>query len=450
MYRNDTISALATPPGLGALAIIRISGASLNELYANLTNHSSLVHRKASLRKIYNPKTGDCLDECIIIYYNSPNSFTGEDLIEIICHGGEYVSKSILNALIMCNVRSADPGEFSFRAFMNGKIDLLQAEAISALINSKTKISANVNLRNSTGYISNIINKIKADLIDLISLIEHELDFSESEIDCTSTDRIKRKLKKIGKILESITKSSVFGKLIMSGAKVILFGPPNAGKSSLFNAMIGYERAIVSNISGTTRDTVEISLDIDGIPIQLTDTAGYCSTEDELESISINRTLMAVKDADIILFLDSKNPKAELNKLSFKIDSHKVIFIKSKCDLTNSRSNINNTDINYINTSAKEFIGLDALFTRLSTLLSTLYNYDHTTDPVLISSRQSNLIEKCNASLRNLLDHINDGISTDIISSHLHDIKQDLEEVVGEISNEDILNNIFSSFCVGK
>lgn len=443
MYNNDTIAALATPHGIGALAIIRISGEDLAQLFRRLTKDKPVKNRFATLSSIYCPKTQVTLDRGVVVYYKGPKSFTGEDLIEINCHGGEYISKSILNSLYIYNIRPANPGEFSFRAFMNGKIDLIQAEGISELISSKSSRAIKNNLNTVNGYVSNYVDKLRNDIINLLSIIEHELDFTEEEINPTRYENIIERLNQINNSILKIVNTSTIGKMLTSGIRVVLFGPPNVGKSSLFNAILGFERAIVTEISGTTRDVVESWFELRGFPVCLIDTAGYWDTDNYLESLGIERTKQQIEMADIVLFIDSDNPVEKFSNLNLDLDKKKIIFVQSKSDLLQP-SSCN------IKISAKTNDGLDSLLEVLSTKLYSLCGTHSTNDPIIVSKRQRNLLLEAQQVSKKALALSNNKIETDVLASLLHGLNDLLAEIIGNVSSTDVVNNIFSEFCVGK
>jgi len=447
MYTNDTIAALATPPGIGALAIIRISGDNLTPLFKKLTKNKPLKERFATFSSIYCPNTQEAIDSGIIIYFKAPKSFTGEDLIEINCHGGEYISKSILNALFEYNIRPANPGEFSFRAFMNGKIDLIQAEAIAELISSKSARAVKNNLNSINGYVSNYVDKLRKDIIDLLSTIEHELDFTEDEIEKIRYENIVAKLNKTNDAISYIVNTSAMGKMLSSGARVVLFGPPNAGKSSLFNALLGIDRAIVTEFSGTTRDVVESWFELNGIPVCLIDTAGYWDSNNYLESMGIEKTKQQIKLADIILFIDVSDPFVTYSDLNLELNKDNIIFIQSKSDLHTHQSE-SSSDI--LKISTKKSIGIEQLLNKLSTKLSSTFGSYSNLDPIIVSKRQRALLLDAQQMSDKALLLASNNIETDILASILHGLNDTLGEVIGNVSNTDLVNNIFSEFCVGK
>ncbi|MBC8213438.1 MAG: tRNA uridine-5-carboxymethylaminomethyl(34) synthesis GTPase MnmE [Candidatus Marinimicrobia bacterium] len=445
-YRNDTITALATPPGEGAIAVIRLSGKSLKTLLSDLTNGKKLVPRYATYTPVYSHSSGDILDNCLITYFMAPNSYTGEDVAEISCHGGDVVSKLILNDLYSRGARQATPGEFTFRAFMNGKMDLVQAEAVSALISSKTELGVSANLTNLSGLLSDNISSLKQQALDLLSLVEHEMDFSEEEITITSKGRILETLNIVSDNLKSSLKTAVLGKVISGGVRVVLFGLPNTGKSNLFNNILGHERAIVSSVPGTTRDTIEAWFNLDGFPVCLIDTAGVWETEDYLESLGIKKTISEIDLADIVLFVDDKDPVDVFDRLHIKINPEKVIFVKTKEDLHPTK--LPSNKISY--TSSKKDIGFNKLLTSISTALSDSFVNNSENNPILTTSRQRISIEKADDLLSGVIDLVSNNFSIDIVASSLRSFVLILEEIIGEVSSKDIIENIFKSFCVGK
>lgn len=365
-YNQENIVAIATPPGVGALAVVRISGGNLKQLYKDFT-HKTPKNRFASFSRLYHPQKNTILDEAVVTYFKSPNSFTGEDVIEISCHGGEAVKNSIVSAALDCGVRLAGPGEFSFRSFLNGKIDLIQAEAVSALISSKTSLSSEISLHHLGGKVSTLLRDIKTKIITILSIIENELNFSENEIDFTSYSELKSKIITVKSQIKQLLDSSVIGKNIFSGIRIIIYGKPNSGKSSLFNAILGHDRAITSSIPGTTRDTVEAWFELEGIPVCLIDTAGIWEPEKHLDNLGVEKTLSELKHADICLLVDEKDPSSLLDPAFNKKFKHHYIMVKTKLDLDRSPLIKRN---NTIATSSINNIGIKKLLTSLSTYIS--------------------------------------------------------------------------------
>lgn len=444
-FKDDIIVAQATPKGQSALAIIRISGTSLSTLYKKLTNNKKINPRYAINSKIFHPENGKVLDDALIIFYSAPSSFTGQDLIEINCHGGLIIAENIINAVLDFGGRPALAGEFSFRAYTNGKLDLVQAEAISALIGAKTSLSADVSLNALSGSFKNNIKQIKTKLMNLLVILENELDFSESEIDFTTHKKINDHLLNIKMSLKTILSTSLFGKTLKYGIKVALIGRPNAGKSSLFNALLGHNRSIVSETKGTTRDYIESWVDIDGIPVRLFDTAGIHKTSDSLESLSIDKTKRSVLDANIFILVDEHNPFAIRNILDIN-KNQSLLFVCSKSDLKDKIDD----DSKIVHTSIKDNKGIKTLLTKLSTQIKDLSFISDDLDTVIITQRQRSVIKRSISCLDECLVLAQNGASTDLISSLLRTFLSQLNMLHVDIHEEDVLKNIFQSFCIGK
>ncbi len=438
------IAALATPPGVGALAIIRVSGPDLTAVINLFTKKLSLKDRVVKIASLYNPQTGALLDKCLITYFNSPNSFTGEDVLEISCHGGDYVPQSILEALFANGVRQAEAGEFSFRAFLNNKLDLIQAESTAALIASKSKNTAEASLTNLTGFFTNRIVSIREKLLRLLVTLEKELDFTENEITFLSKKHIIKDLNFVSLGLSELLNTAAFGKILTSGARVVLLGKPNAGKSSLFNHLLGKNRSIVSDIPGTTRDTIESWLEVGGYPVCLVDTAGCWESQDYLESLGIQKTLEQLAHADIVLFVDDKNPVVSFSSLSIKTQNKNVVFIKSKSEKPTKKIK------NIIYTSVKTGEGIKNLVDEIEIRLCVLSKTTNKNTPVIMSTRQKTFIEDAAKNIQRVLLLIKNNDNTDIAVSLLRGCLVSLESIIGVVTNEEIIENIFNKFCIGK
>ena len=439
LYEKDSIVALATPKGVGALAVIRVSGSSLASLFKDLTHIKKVTPRYAYYKPLFS-LDGEVLDRAVITFYRGPFSFTGEDVFEVSCHGGEIISKSIINDLVDRGCRYADPGEFSKRAFLNGKINLSEAEAINNIIKAPSKAGAQKGLMELSGSASNHLVTIKESLLELLTIIEHELEFVENEITETSNDAFKEKVDMCLELIGKVTEGSLVGNKLKSGFKVALVGPPNAGKSSLFNALLGYEHSIISKEKGTTRDALEVFVEINGLPVVLIDTAGHWSGKDKLDALGIKKTNKIIQEADILVAVDEKNPKEFIN--SFSINKKPVIFVSSKSDIKNP-SKLSST---FINISSTKDENIDLLLTELSTVIKSSFFGE---DVFLCTSRQIVLIKKVEDSLLRLSQNLTD---TDLVERAfvLRSGADLMREVFGEIYNEDVLNNIFKGFCVGK
>tara|TARA_B100001250_G_scaffold411119_1_gene439034 strand:- start:535 stop:1875 length:1341 start_codon:yes stop_codon:yes gene_type:complete len=442
--RTDIIASLATTPGISAISIIRISGKNLKNLYKVITHSDKIKNRYAQYCSIFDYNKNKILDKCIIIYFKAPNSYTGEDIIEINCHGGHMVSQSILNMLYNHNIQPAYPGEFSYRAFINDKIDLIEAEGISQLINASSEYSQDIIINSFSNNLKNDILDIKTKIKNILTIIEHELDFSETEIDHMSIEKILEKLHSIkSTAIEYLQKQNLV-KMMHNGINVVIMGVPNAGKSSLFNTIVGYNRTIVSSEQGTTRDSIESKVLIGQYPVNLIDTAGYFEATDDINIASIEQSIDNAKNADIIIYLDANQPIKKYESLNLK--NKNVIFCKSKQD-----SDMNLVDPNgVINISSLKKNGIDTLYQKLSTCLLTEYTYDFNSDSILISNRQIKIFQKALSILREVETMLKNNIGMDIIASYLHELRDLLSECLGEVTNEEVLHSIFSDFCVGK
>ncbi len=445
-YIQDNIVAIATPPGKGALAIVRLSGRSLVEVYRDFS-HKSPKNRYALYSKIYHPrKKNVLLDEAIITYYKSPNSFTGEDMIEISCHGGGVVKGAIVSAAIEGGARIAGPGEFSLRSFLNGKMDLMQAEAVSALISSRGRLSSEISLEHLSGKASHTLRALKLGVLDLLSIIENELNFDEDEIIFTKKSKILLEIKTIKSKILDLLHSSLIGKNIFDGIRVVLCGKPNSGKSTLFNAILGHNRTITASTPGTTRDSVEAWFELEGVPVCLVDTAGIWLAENELDRLGVEKTFFEVDSADICLIIDENDPNKFFKNSFKKTYKHHNFFIRSKSDLISFSSN---TSEKHLLISSIKNTGIDMLLTLLSTYIINNYTYNDSVG-VLITERQRTLLERSSEHLNAAAEQLETGVSIDIVASTLRGFVLSIKEIVGEFQNKEIVENIFNNFCVGK
>jgi len=444
-YDQENIVAIATPPGIGALAVVRLSGRNLRPLYKRFT-HQQPKNRFALYTKLYHPINNLILDVVVATFFKAPASYTGEDIIEISCHGGTAVKNSILQAAIDGGSRLAKPGEFSYRSFLNGKMDLLQAEAVSALISSKTLQSAELSLGHLEGKVSTLLVEIKSKVIDVLSIIENELNFSEDEISITSYSSIRSIIEDVQSQITKIINSSVIGKKIFSGIRIIILGRPNTGKSSLFNAILGENRAITSPVAGTTRDTIESWFELEGVPVCLVDTAGIWESEGLLDTLGVEKTKSEMKRADLCIFIDDINPNNLFNDQFVSRDQQHYILVKSKSDLSSSTT----TEANVIHTSSKEHVGINKLLTSISSYILNNINLSDKESVFMISQRQRGLLEDSLLCLDEAIVQLDSEIETDIIASTLNGFVVAIKEIIGEIPNKDIVQNIFNNFCIGK
>lgn len=442
--RTNIIAALATTPGISAISVVRISGDNLIDLYKQITRQTDIKDRYANYCTIWSQDQKNILDKCIVIYYAGPNSYTGQDVIEINCHGGDIVAQSILGMLYSHGVEPALPGEFSYRAFLNDKIDLIEAEAISSLIHSSSNYSNEIIMDHLNKSLTKQILKINNQIIDILTIIEHELDFSENEIDYTTNETIIEIIEKIATTLREYLQNKKIVKAINNGINVVIIGIPNAGKSSLFNHLVGKNRTIVSEEKGTTRDAIEARIIMNQYPINLIDTAGYFKANDQINIDSIKQTMDHAKNAEIIIILDEKDPINVFNKLNVKCKN--VIYCKSKQDNAKTQLNIDNS----INISSKENYGINELKNQLSTILLTNYEYNSLKQTALISNRQIIIFEQALEIVIEIQKMLEQNIGMDIVASYMHQLIELLDECLGKVSNEQVLYSIFNNFCVGK
>ena len=439
----ETIVALATPPFKSALAVIRISGddcfSVVNKCFSkdilNIDKRTALVGKI-----IYQDKI---IDEVVLIAYKGPKSFTGEDLVEIICHGSMLIANQIIETVIACGARLAERGEFSMRAYLHQKIDLIQAEAINDVINATTEESKNLSLLSLSGKTSELINPLKNKIADLISLIEVNIDFPEYEdIEIANKEKIISSADEIVEIIDSLISDGEKGKIVKDGIKVAIVGKPNVGKSSLLNALMGEDKAIVTDIAGTTRDVVEGDVNLNGVVLHLLDTAGIRHSEDKVESIGINKAKSMIEEAElIIVVLDSTKEIEEEDKEILELSKGKTrIVVYNKADAV--KTNDNNIYISALNKDIKPLT--DEIYKVLGLEEKTFKQ------PSLNNTRQIGLLKQAKESMLLAKDDALNDLSVDLISVNLMDAYTATLAILGEDSDIDISKEIFSRFCVGK
>ncbi|HEX8248718.1 MAG TPA: tRNA uridine-5-carboxymethylaminomethyl(34) synthesis GTPase MnmE [Pyrinomonadaceae bacterium] len=450
----DTIVALATPLGRSGLAVIRLSGDDALSITKKLVGDEDFAPeaRYAALKKIYDISTKELIDEVIITYFKSPHSFTGEDVVEISCHGAPVIIRQIIDVCLKLDARMAEAGEFSLRALSNGQMNLSQAEAIRDLIDARTVASARQAVRQLRGELSIQLQPLKDDLLDVIVVLESTLEFVEDDLPSFQAENIKIKLLEIAKKIERMASTFQAGRLLREGLKVALIGRPNVGKSSLFNSLIGYERAIVTDIPGTTRDSLHESLSIDGIPVSLIDTAGLRETSDTVESIGVKRTKGTLSDADLIIVVldnseglntDDYQVLAEVRDLNFIIAVNKV-------DLNDNGLNFDfqSDKSKYVLTSAKTGEGVELL---KKAILEPFSGQDIENKSFLVSdARHYDLLIRAQSEIEMSCDLLEKQTSEEIVLVGLHNALRMLGQITGETTTEDMLTRIFSTFCIGK
>jgi tRNA modification GTPase len=448
---DNTIVALATPTGRSGIGVIRLSGADSLEIVRMLVRDKNFspTPRMALLQKLYDPETSDILDETIITYFQAPRSFTGEDVIEISCHGSPVILRQVIDLCLRLTARMADAGEFSLRALANGRMNLSQAEAIRDLIDAQTVAVARQSIRQMRGELSNQLQPLKDALLNVIVILESSLEFVEDDLPDFQTEKIKSDLQKIIKALDKTALTFQAGKLLREGLKVALVGRPNVGKSSLFNALLGTERAIVTKIAGTTRDQLHEKFIINNIPISLIDTAGLRETSNVVESIGVERSKRAMVDADLVVVLidGSENLTDEDKKIIAQIEELNHLVAINKSDLScNKIRHIDNSKI--LRISAKTGFGLDDL---KKAIIEPFASQEiENTGFLITDSRHFDLLLRAKLEIESSSLLIDDRISEEIILIGLHNALRYLGEVTGETTTEEMLTRIFSTFCIGK
>ena len=457
MINQETIIALATPNGLGAISVIRISGKEAikitEKLFKGKNNKILSKQNSHTVHLGHLLKNGHELDEVLISLFKGPHSYTGEDTVEISCHGSTYIQKEIIDLFIDQGIRVANPGEFTLRAFINGKMDLNQAEAVADLIASENEGSHKLAMQQMKSGFSNDLKKLRSELLHFSSMIELELDFSQEDVEFAERDEFKKLTNKIKSELKVLINSFQSGNVLKNGISVAIAGKPNAGKSSLLNTLLNEDKAIVSEIPGTTRDSIEDSLIIDGINFRFIDTAGLRETEDIIESKGIERTKEKIKKAKILLYLFDVND-TNIDEIKSKTDSFKrkdlsILLVRNKIDLKienkNLLNNLKNSEI--IEISATDSESVSKLKKRLVDEVDILNPY---TDVIISNSRHYEALIKALKAIEEVNKGLKENISGDLLSVDIRRSIEYLAEITGEITNDDVLGNIFANFCIGK
>jgi tRNA modification GTPase len=446
----DTICALATPNGIGAIALIRISGPKslvLTEQFfskplQNKASHTSHFGLFSTLDKTL-------IDEVLVSVFSEGKSFTGEESVEISCHASPYIQQQILQALCAAGCRLAEPGEFTRRAFLNGKLDLSQAEAIADLIASQSRQAHLVALRQLRGNFSTELKDLREKLIHFASLIELELDFSEEDVEFADRSALKTLISEVLGIIKRLAKSFDLGNALKNGVPVALVGAPNTGKSTLLNQLLGEERAIVSNIPGTTRDVIEETLNIDGILFRLIDTAGIRETEETIEAMGIARSQQKIEQASIVLCLADANDTGSLSETTIWVAKLKTQFPEKHILLLVNKADLNpNLNPEGLCISAKTGTGIEELKNSLVALV--VCNFDLQNETIVSSARHYEALLKTSETLEKAQIGLEAATSADFIAMDIRQAMYHLGTITGDISTDDLLGNIFSKFCIGK
>lgn len=459
MSRENTICAISSPQGIGAIALIRITGEQsfliVNQFINDDLNFLDLPARYAHLLKF--EYQGFLIDQVVITKFVAPNSYTGEDMVEISCHGSSYVQQKIIQLLIDAGARLADPGEFTMRAFLHGKMDLSQAEAVNDLVESQSEITHKIAVKQLKGLFSDKIKILHTQLLNFASLLELELDFSEEDVAFADRLQLSDLLDQIKSEVQSLADSFKLGNVLKNGIPVAIIGKPNVGKSTLLNALVDDDRAIVSHLPGTTRDTIEDVYTIEGITFRFIDTAGIRSSNDEIENFGIERTYKAIEKADIILYIidttqtSPEDIETELLFLEDEIDlsDKELIIIANKIDQLNGIPHhfTRWEEYQVIYISAKRRVNLNYITDALSDYVKTRKLIDAT---LLTNARHYDILIQVLDAIDNIEEGFNTQLPTDLITIEVRRAMHNLSKVTGETATEDILENIFGRFCIGK
>ena len=450
---SDTICAIATPNGVGAIAIIRVSG---TDAYRQvMACFSKDLTQKASHTVhfgVFKNQSGVFIDEVLVTIFEEGKSFTGEESVEIACHASPYIQQQIILALIEAGCRLANPGEFSMRAFANGKVDLSQAEAIADLIAAQTKNAHSIALKQLRGGFSSELKELREKLIHFASLVELELDFAEEDVEFADRSALKQLVNEVLAYIQRLAASFELGNAIKNGVPVAIVGAPNTGKSTLLNQLLGEDRAIVSNIAGTTRDVIEETLNIDGILFRLIDTAGIRENAEEIEAMGIERSREKIVQAKIVLCLADLSVSTSIEEvLNWAKEIHsthpdkKIVIVANKQDI--SSNSIEFSD-NMISISAKEGVGITALKEKLVEIV--IGDFSLSDETIVSNIRHYDALIKTATSLQKAKENLATGITADFVAMDIRQAMFDLGTITGDISTDDLLGNIFSKFCIGK
>ena len=448
---DDTIAAISTSQGVGAISIIRVSGEEaieiVSKIFSNKNFHNASSH---TIHYGYIMDGLEKVDEVLVTIMRAPKTFTKEDIVEINAHGSIVTTDKILELLLVNGCRLAEPGEFTKRAFLNGRIDLTEAEGIMDLINSKTDISRKIALNQVGGKVSDMIRNLRDELAGIIANIEVNIDYPEYEdIEEMTIDKINLNLSELEEKIDKILTESKNGEVLTNGIKTAIIGKPNVGKSSLLNRLIGEEKAIVTDVKGTTRDSVEATLRIDNLILNLIDTAGIRDTNDLVESIGVDKSIKFINQADLILFVVNYNEKlSEEDKLILsKLKGKNYITVVNKCDLEKKIDDSNLENVIYV--SALNDVNIDEIGKKIKEMFN-LEKIETTDLTYLTSARSLSILRKVLDSVKNVRKGIEENYPIDMVEIDLKDIWNLLGEIIGESYDEELLDQLFSRFCVGK
>jgi tRNA modification GTPase len=458
MYEEDTIAAIATPPGEGGIAVIRISGADAENIATKIFARAQGKNGRLASHRLYHgeihePQSNCMVDDVLLTIMRKPRSYTGEDVVEIHCHGGAFLSRKILGLALSQGARQAEPGEFTKRAFLNGKMDLSQAEAVLDLIRARTDKAAALALTQARGELSKWVHGLREELLDILVQVEAAIDFPEEEIELLKRPDVIQKIGNLRSEILDIISTYGWGRLFREGARVCICGRPNVGKSSLLNALLGQERVIVTPVPGTTRDVIEEAINLDGLPVVLWDTAGLRETDDQIEQMGVNLSRQYLEKADaLIVVLDGSTKLTQDDKVLLRnVEAKKVLIAVNKDDLPQTLSPEDlsrfSDSSTIVRVSAKSGEGINVLQKKLRDLV-----IDCEREPaiVLTNLRHRNALLRGETALMHAETTLGEGYAAEFVAVDLNETRDALGEIIGTVSDDDILERIFNNFCIGK
>ena len=462
MTHNDTIIALATASGVGAIAVLRVSGTealSISNILFKSIHNKQLIDQPTHTVHLGHIIDGErVLDEVLVSIFKNPQSYTGEDVVEISCHGSSYIQQEILQLFIRKGCRAANAGEFTLRAFLNGKMDLSQAEAVADLIASDSAAAHQIALQQMRGGFSSEIKNLRQELLNFASLIELELDFSEEDVEFADRQQFEDLLQRIVKVLKYLIDSFSTGNVIKNGVPIAIVGAPNVGKSTLLNALLNEEKAIVSTIAGTTRDSIEDEITIEGVKFRFIDTAGIRQTNDTVEAIGIEKTFKKIAQSQVVLQLFDGSKiseetyseiKKQIEKKSFQHPDKQQLIVVNKMDTSNIKTVKKCFDqYDYLTISAKTGEGVEALKKQLFGLVQM--GKLHNNDTIITNARHYDALRQALDNIQKVQHGLQTGLSGDLLAIDIREALHHFGRITGEISTDDLLGNIFANFCIGK
>jgi tRNA modification GTPase len=467
MINTETIVALASASGAGAIAVIRLSGneaiSIVSQVFESVSGKDIAVQKTHTIHLGHVVDGAKVLDQVLLSIFKNPNSYTGENVVEISCHGSTFIQQQIIQLLVRKGARMAQAGEFTLRAFLNGKLDLSQAEAVADLISSDNEASHQIAMQQMRGGFSNEIAKLREELLNFASLIELELDFAEEDVEFADRTQFKELLHRIEFVLKRLIDSFAVGNVIKNGIPVAIVGEPNVGKSTLLNALLNEERAIVSDIAGTTRDTIEDELNIGGIGFRFIDTAGIRETKDVVESIGIQKTFEKIEQAQVVLYMSPLAPKGgidlkvlniEIEKIKNKYPLKTIIVVINKVDLLSKedvatiRQELETLNLKLETISAKQKTGIDELKNTLLSFVNTGALRNNET--IVTNSRHYDSLLNALNEIQKVKFGLEANLSSDLMALDIKEALYYFGEITGQVTNDELLGNIFANFCIGK